>query len=332
MQLQAVLERAARAARTRSFVVRQIIPRAHSFPAMLLVGGALCVAGARRLSAVAPRLRRGLHASALRASAAASPPAKPPQAAALNIGNEVLSGKIQDTNSVWLARMLYARGVDLVRIEVCPDDKADIARSVRALSDRVGPDGWVFTSGGIGPTHDDVTYEAVAGAFGAPLALHEPTRRKMQAHYDAQGKELNPARLRMATLPAGCVVHETPGAWVPLAQIRNVLILPGVPWLFKLMLDANKELFRGPALSSATLYTHAGEGDLAEALTAVADAHPGVTIGSYPNTQRGDARFTTQLCFDGRDADALAAAVAAARAAIRTFDDLPPAPAPAAKL
>ena len=128
------------------------------------------------------------------------------------------------------------------------------------------------------------------------------------------------------------MVHETPGAWVPLAQLRNVLVLPGVPWLFKLMLDANKELFRGPALSCATLYTHAGEGDLAESLTCVADAHPGVAIGSYPNTTRGDARFTTKLCFDGRDAGALAAAVAAARAAIKTFDELPPAPAPAARL
>ena len=229
--------------------------------------------------------------------------------------------------------MLYARGVDLIRVEVVPDDREEIARSVRALSERVGPGGWVFTSGGIGPTHDDVSYEAIAaGLSNRGLALHEPTRLKMQAHYDAQGKELNAARLRMATLPVGCVVHDTPGAWVPLAQVENVFILPGVPWLFKLMLDANKELFRGPALSCATLYTHAGEGDLADALTAVAEAHPGVTIGSYPNTQRGDARFTTKLCFDGRDTDALAAAVNAARAAIKTFDELPPAPVPAAKL
>ena len=115
-------------------------------------------------------------------------------------------------------------------------------------------------------------------------------------------------------------------------SLSDWMILPGVPWLFKLMLDANKELFRGPALSSATLYTHAGEGDLAAALTRVAEAHASVSIGSYPNTQRGDTRFTTKLCFDGRDADAVAAAVAAARAAIKTFDTLPPAPAPAAKL
>ncbi len=92
------------------------------------------------------------------------------------------------------------------------------------------------------------------------------------------------------------------------------------------MLEANRALFAGPALSSATLFTHAGEGDLAEALTAVAAAHPAVSIGSYPNTARGDGRYTTKLCFDGREPDALAAAVAAARAAIKTFDDLPPLP------
>jgi molybdopterin-biosynthesis enzyme MoeA-like protein len=123
------------------------------------------------------------------------------------------------------------------------------------------------------------------------------------------------------------VVHTTPGAWVPLAQLHNVFILPGVPWLFKLMLEGNKGLFAGPALSSAALFTHAGEGDLASALTAVADAHPAVAIGSYPNTTRGDSRYTTKLCFDSRDGGALAAAVDAARAVIRTFDDLPPAPA-----
>ncbi len=213
-----------------------------------------------------------------------------------------------------------------MRIEVVPDVPEDIAASVRALSERVGPGGFVFSSGGIGPTHDDVTYESIASAFGLSLELHAPTVERMRAHYAAQGKELNSARLRMATLPAGCTVHDTTGSWVPLAQVRNVFILPGVPWLFKSMLEANKELFRGPELMTATLYTHAGEGDLAAALTAVAESHPSVSIGSYPNTTRGDSRFTTKLCFDGRDADALQAALTAARAAIKTFDDVPPPP------
>ena len=138
-----------------------------------------------------------------------------------------------------------------MRIEVVPDEPANIARSVKALSELVGESGFVFTSGGIGrvatrahtacdasaeraacarrPTHDDVSYEAIASAYGRGLPLHPPTVERMREHYAAQGKELNAARLRMATLPEGCVVHTTPGAWVPLAQVHNVFILPGVP-------------------------------------------------------------------------------------------------------
>ena len=175
-----------------------------------------------------------------------------PQAACLVIGNEVLSGafgcrratrglqrspfchanagKVQDTNTHFLAKLLYSRGVDLIRVEVCPDEPDDIAASVRSLSARVGPSGFVFTSGGIGTTHDDVTYESVASAFGAGLQLHPPTVELMTSHYAKLGKELNAARMRMATLPEGCRVHTTPDLWVPLCQLRNVYILPGVPW------------------------------------------------------------------------------------------------------
>ena len=269
--------------------------------------------------------RRAWRAAELQTTAAQwSPGQPPPKAAALVIGNEVLSGKITDTNTAWLARLLYARGVDLVRVEVVPDVPDDIAASARSLSARVGPSGFVFTSGGIGPTHDDVTYESLAAAFGVPLALHAPTVAKMRVHYEAQGKELNAARLRMATLPEGCVVHDTPNSWVPLVQVANVYVLPGVPWLYKQMLEANRGLFTGPQLLTRTLYTHTGEGDLAAALTAVASDHSAVSIGSYPNTARGDASFATKLCFDGRDAGALEAAVNATRAVIATFDELPP--------
>jgi molybdopterin-biosynthesis enzyme MoeA-like protein len=220
--------------------------------------------------------------------------------------------------------MLYARGVDLVRVEVVPDVPEDIAASARALSSRVGPNGFVFSSGGIGPTHDDVTYESIAAAFGVPLEVHAGTVENMRVHYEQQGKTLNEARLRMATLPAGCIVHDTPNLWVPLVQCHNVFILPGVPWLYKQMLEANRHLFAGPQLLTATLYTTMGEGDLAAALTAVAQEHGGVQIGSYPNTDRGDKRFATKLCFDSRDGEALQAAVQATRSAIPTcFDELP---------
>lgn len=255
-------------------------------------------------------------ASAAAAAAGATPP---PKAAALIIGNEVLTGKIHDSNSLLLARLLYARGVDLVRIEVVPDVPSEIGERCRALSALVGESGFVFTSGGIGPTHDDVTYESVASAYDRGLELHAPTVERMTAHYAAQGKEVNAARLRMATLPQGCVVHET-GSWVPLVQIRNVYILPGIPWLFKQMLEANAGLFTGPSISSGTLFTHAGEGELAGALSAIAARHPGVSIGSYPNTQRGGEKaYTTKLTFDSREEEQLRSALAQAREAIATF-------------
>lgn len=263
------------------------------------------------------------HSFATRAAWREGEPA--PRAAAVVIGNEVLSGKIQDTNSAWLARLLYSRGVDMCRMVTIPDDRREIIETVKAMSSLVGPNGFVFTSGGIGPTHDDVTYEAIASAFGTELELHPPTVARMRAHYEAQGKELNTARLRMATLPKGSTVHVTPNVWVPLAQLHNVLILPGVPWLYKSMLEANKELFKGPLMTTVTLYTARGEGDLAAALTDIANAHPLVSIGSYPNTSTSDQSvFKTKLCFDGRDKEALDAAVAAVREAIPTFETLPP--------
>lgn len=148
----------------------------------------------------------------------------------------------------------------------------------------------------------------------------------MRGHYSAQGKELNAARLRMATLPAGSEVHVTPGTWVPLAQVENVYILPGVPWLYKAMIEARcaAGAFTGPATTSAAVYTLTGEGDLAEALTAIARAHPAVAIGSYPNVATSGVKtYSTKLCLDGRDAAAVAEALAAVRGAIATFDTLP---------
>ncbi len=173
-------------------------------------------------------------------------------AALLVIGNEILSGSIQDTNTAFLAKMCHGRGIDMVRVEFIPDDKKDIGTSVLALKQRVGTRGYVFTSGGIGPTHDDVTYEAIADAFGVlapagrlnimylnistaspgvPLELHAPTVDKMRAHYAGTGQELNEARLRMATLPRNSMVLDTPGLWVPLVNLHSVFILPGVCFL-----------------------------------------------------------------------------------------------------
>ena len=145
-----------------------------------------------------------------------------PKAAALIIGNEILNGQIADTNLPWLAKMLYNRGLDMVRAEFVPDDEEEIAASLLKLKERVGDGGIIFTSGGIGPTHDDVTYQAVARAFRTETEEHEETIQRMREHYLPQGKEVNESRKRMARLPKGCdAVLYTPGTWVPLAVIQG---------------------------------------------------------------------------------------------------------------
>lgn len=123
------------------------------------------------------------------------------QAAFLVIGDEILRGSVADANTPWLAKLLHAQGVDLIRVLCVPDNIDNIVEALHDLRSRVGADGFIFTSGGIGATHDDVTYAAVARAYELPLERHPPTVDLMQQHYSARGLELNEARLRMATIP-----------------------------------------------------------------------------------------------------------------------------------
>eukprot|EP00873_Tetraselmis_striata_P010717 jgi/Tetstr1/430981/TSEL_020736.t1 len=255
-------------------------------------------------------------------SGEADNPRQRSQVALMIIGNEILSGSIQDSNTQWLAKSLYNRGVDLVRVEMLPDDIEDIVATVHRLKARVGEHGAIITSGGIGPTHDDVTYEAIAKATGTTLALHEPTVKKMRDHYSGLGKELNEARLRMATLPVGAEVLVTEGMWVPLVNIDEVYILPGIPRLFQGMLGAHLERFRGVQMHSAAVYTHQGEGEIAELLGDIAKRFPSVNIGSYPNVTVDKDVFTTKLNFESRDEEAMRAAVEEAKAVINCFTDI----------
>lgn len=238
------------------------------------------------------------------------------------IGNEILSGSIQDSNTQWLAKSMYNRGVDLVRVEMLPDDITDIVATVHRLKERVGEEGAIITSGGIGPTHDDVTYEAIAKATGTTLALHEPTVNKMRDHYGALGKELNEARLRMATLPVGAEILSTEGMWVPLVNINEVYVLPGIPRLFQGMLGGHLDRFRGQQMHSDVRYTQQGEGEIAHVLGEVAARYPNVNIGSYPNVNMNKAGFTTKLAFESRDAEAMQSAVKDAEVVIECFTDL----------
>lgn len=219
-----------------------------------------------------------------------------PTAAILVIGNEILSGKVQDENARYLIGELRRLGVSLRRIEIVPDVVGEIAASVRALSARFDH---LFTSGGVGPTHDDVTLEAVAAAFGMPVVRNTQLERLLR---DGYGARLHERDLRMADLPAGARLESGPagpGASWPVVVVRNVWILPGVPSIFRRKFEAVRELFRAAPIHGRALYSRAGEGEIAGALDETVAAFPGVEIGSYPQS---DAAHRVKITFDGRDA------------------------------
>ena len=227
-----------------------------------------------------------------------------PTAAILLIGNEILSGKVEDQNARHLIRELRELGVALRHIEVVPDVTDEIARSVRALSGRFH---WVFTSGGVGPTHDDVTLAAVAAAFGVELARDAALEALLR---DRFGDHLNERDLRMADLPVGARLEhgpEGPGVHWPVVVVRNVWILPGVPSIFRRKFDAVRELFRATPIHTRALYSRAFEGAIADDLDAVAAAFPGVEIGSYPHLEAQDYRV--KITLDGRDLSQVAQAL-----------------------
>ncbi|CCI47069.1 unnamed protein product [Albugo candida] len=230
-----------------------------------------------------------------------------PKAAVCVIGNEVLSGKTQDTNSHFLSKFLFQRGIELIRIVVIPDIIHTIADTVQELSKLVGEDGFVVTTGGIGPTHDDITYEGVAKAFGTSLELHEPTYQALRDHMRNRQQDLNEDRMRMAMLPKECQVLPT-ASWVPLVKMKNVYVLPGIPSLVEKMLTFAQSHFVGAPFHRAMIHTLQMEGDLAREVKAIQNRYPTVAIGSYVNLSRDkcgehDTSYNTRLTVDGRDFD-----------------------------
>ncbi|KAH9156179.1 hypothetical protein AeRB84_001899 [Aphanomyces euteiches] len=218
--------------------------------------------------------------------------AEPPKAAICVIANEVLSGKTLDTNSNHIAKFLFSRGIDLIRVSVIPDEMDVIVETVRKFSDLVGPSGYVFTTGGIGPTHDDITYEGIANAFNVPLELHEPTKQALEDLLTKSKRaiDLNQDILRMATFPKGCDILTTT-TWVPIVKMHNVYVFPGIPNLMKQMLEANADHFKGIPIHQAIARTKQLEGLLAPALKAVAKEFPSVMIGSYVNHKEEGVSF-----------------------------------------
>jgi len=201
-------------------------------------------------------------------------------AAAVIIGNEILTAKVADANGPHLVRRLRARGIPLVSIAVVPDDVDAIVEAVDSAHRRAR---WVLTSGGIGPTHDDVTVRAVALALARPIVRLDEMVRRIRDHY---GEDVPAEALRMADAPLGSELLMQEGTWYPVLTCDGVHMLPGVPQLFRHQLESVLARLPSAAFHIRCMYLNAGEAEIACALDAVAMDMPQVAIGSYPTFDR----------------------------------------------
>ncbi len=224
-----------------------------------------------------------------------------PTAAVLLIGDEILSGRTKDKNLGFLADYLTALGIDLKEARIVADVEAEIVTTVNALRSRYT---YVFTTGGIGPTHDDITADAMARAFGVPIG-HDPRAVEiLMAYFKANGREPSEARLRMARIPEGATLIANPVSAAPGFQIGNVFVMAGVPKIMNAMMDdVAPRLSRGVPMQTRSIEFLGGEGDAARPLGEIQKQFPSVVIGSYPfQTPEG---FGTNLVLRSRDSAVL---------------------------
>jgi molybdenum cofactor synthesis domain-containing protein len=226
------------------------------------------------------------------------------------IGDEILSGRTKDRNIGHLADVMTAIGVDLKEVRIVPDEEPAIVEAINALRPRYT---YVFTTGGIGPTHDDITADAVAKAFGVRCDYDDKAYAMLEKSYAERGMEYTEARKRMARMPVGAAHIDNPVSLAPGFRIGNVHVMAGVPAIFQAMLDnVVPTLKTGTKLLSAMVHCPYGEGTIGGPLTEVQKAHPDTIIGSYPKYQ--DGKFWTELVIRARDPQALEAGRAAVEA------------------
>ena len=236
-------------------------------------------------------------------------------AAALAVGDELLSGRTRDANIHYLAGWLTERGVALGEARIVGDDTADIAAALNALRGRYD---YVFTSGGIGPTHDDITVDAIAEALGVPVIEHPKALKMIAAWYEARGEAVTPARRRMARTPEGARLIDNPVSGAPGVRVDNIFVMAGVPRIFQGMLNAIEgEIERGARLHArAATAANLPESVLADQLRDIQAALKGVSLGSYPID--GDEKGVTVVARseNAATADAAIDAVCAAMRAL----------------
>ena len=225
-------------------------------------------------------------------------------AAILVIGDEILSGRTKDKNIGYIAEYLTNIGIDMREVRVVPDVEEEVVAALNALRHRYT---YVFTTGGIGPTHDDITADCVAKAFGVTIDVDPRAVKIMTERFAARGVEMNEARLRMARIPAGADLVENKQSGAPGFRIGNVIVMAGVPTIMQAMLDeVAPTLKTGIKMLSETVRANCREGDIGTPLGEIAKAHPDVMIGSYPF--QDDGRPNTNIVVRSRDTQKLAAA------------------------
>ena len=220
-------------------------------------------------------------------------PEVPPTAGMMVIGNEILSGKVADINSPYLCRELNFLGIDMARLITIPDDFDLIGKTAREFSDSFT---WVFTSGGIGPTHDDMTIPAIAAGCGVGVERHPRLEAMLRGHY---GEKLTEDHLLMAQVPVGAELIEIEGLHFPQVQFQNIFIFPGVPQLLQFKFNAIKHRFQSRPILLREIFMKADEGIISATLRETDEQYPDVLIGSYPSFFRKD--YSVKVTVEGRE-------------------------------
>ncbi len=232
-----------------------------------------------------------------------------PTAAVLIIGAEILSGKFDDANGPYLIRGLRARGIELRELRTIRDDIDTIAEAINALRGEVS---YIFTTGGIGPTHDDVTIDAIASALGLKVVEHPLLLKKLQEHYG----EVSIAQRRLARVPQGAQVEVTDDSAIPIIRIENIFIFAGVPAMMRTSFEGIGQEISAAPFHSLSIYVNIDESVIAGAIAEIQSLHSNVAIGSYPRFDR-QAPYRIRLTIDGREQRKV---VAAHEAIIDSFD------------
>ncbi len=224
-----------------------------------------------------------------------------PTAAVLLIGNELLSGRTQDTNLAYMAKGLAAHGIRLRETRIIPDDPAVIINTVNTLRAAYTS---VFTTGGIGPTHDDITADCIASAFGVDIDIHPEAEARLMAYWAERGVEPNDDRLRMARIPHGATLIDNPVSVAPGFQVENVYVMAGVPRIMQAMFDSVlPHLQHGDVIDSISVLCNLGEGTIAAPLRELQAQFPNVDLGSYPGKM--DEKYSVTLVARSANTDEL---------------------------